>query len=50
MTLRARLAALRRGVLMGPASAGLIPTNPGPRFPQRHSRRRALSKLLAPRP
>jgi hypothetical protein len=23
------------GVLMGPASAGLIPTNPGPRFPDR---------------
>ena len=31
----ARLAALHRGVLMGPASAGLIPTNPGPRFPDR---------------
>jgi hypothetical protein len=29
---RARLAALHRGVPVRPASAGLIPTNPGPRF------------------
>jgi len=35
LTQRARLAALHRGVLMGPDSAGLFPTNPGPRFPDR---------------